>query len=73
MAMKRADLCIYVFRANYSKRDSIGVFRRIVSINKLTNVSVVLNALPVSSKSYGYGYYEDQTPRKNRFRKFLKL
>ena len=73
MAMKRADLCIYVFRANYSKRDSIGVFRRIVNINKLTNISVVLNALPVSSKSYGYGYYEDHTPRKNRLREFLNM
>lgn len=73
IAMKRADLCIYVFRANYSKRDSINVLRRIININKLTNIAVVLNALPVSSKSYGYGYYEDHTPRKNRFNKFLKM
>lgn len=73
MAMKRADLSIYVFRANYSKRDAIAVLRRIVNINKLKNISIVLNALPVSSKSYGYGYYEDQTPRKNRFKKFLNM
>ncbi len=73
MAMKRADLCIYVFRANYSKRDFINVLRRIININKLTNIAVVLNALPVSSKSYGYGYYEEKTPRKYRLRKFLNM
>lgn len=73
IAMKRADLCIYVFRANYSKTDSISVLRRIININKLTNIAVVLNALPVSSKSNGYGYYEDQSPPKSRFKKFFKM
>ncbi len=73
MAMKRADLSIYVFRANYSRRDFTAVLKRLININKLSHIAVVLNALPVSSKSYGYGYYEDQTPRKNRLRKFLKV
>ena len=61
MAMKRADLSIYVVRANYSKRDFLRNIDRIVSINKLSHVAIVLNALPSSGKTYGYGYYkEDQ-------------
>jgi capsular exopolysaccharide synthesis family protein len=73
MAMKRADLCIYVFRANYSKRDFINALQRIININRFTRLAVVLNALPVSTKTYGYGYYEDRTSRKNQFKKFLKV
>ncbi len=73
MAMKRADLCIYVFRANYSKRDFVRTLQRIININRFTRLAVVLNALPVSSKTNGYGYYEDRTSRKNQFKKFLKV
>ena len=64
MAMKRADLSIYVVRANYSRKVFLKNIERIVSINKLTNVAVVLNALPSSGKTYGYGYYqEDKVPQ----------
>lgn len=73
MAMKRADLSIYVFRANYSKRDFIGVLRRIININKLNRIAIVLNSLPVYSKSNGYGYYENRTPRKNRLKRLFNL
>lgn len=64
MAMKRADLSIYVVRANYSKKDFLKNIDRITSINKLSNVSVVLNALPSSGKTYGYGYYQEDGARK---------
>ena len=64
MAMKRADLSIYVVRANYSRKVFLKNIERIVAINKLTNVAVVLNALPSSGKTYGYGYYqEDKLPK----------
>src|SRR4029079_6076869 len=39
MAMKRADLSIYVLRANYSNRDFINNLHRNVAINKFTNVA----------------------------------
>jgi tyrosine-protein kinase Etk/Wzc len=68
MAMKRSDLSIYVFRANYSKKDFLNNLERIVNINKLERVAVVLNAMPSSRKKYGYGYYEDQTAIKKRWR-----
>ncbi len=72
MAMKRADLSIYVVRANYSKKEFLKNIERIVSINKLTNVAVVLNALPSSGKTYGYGYYQEDGIRKNWLKKLLR-
>ena len=65
MAMKRADLSIYVVRANYSKKEFLKNLDRIVSINKLPNVAVVLNALPSTGKTYGYGYYQEDKGKKN--------
>ncbi|MBL7847503.1 MAG: polysaccharide biosynthesis tyrosine autokinase [Cyclobacteriaceae bacterium] len=72
MAMKRADLSIYVVRANYSKKEFLKNIDRIVAINKLANVSVVLNALPSSGKTYGYGYYQEDGLRKNWKKKLFQ-
>ncbi len=73
MAMKRADLSIYVVRANYSKKEFLQNLERIVSINKLSNVAIVLNALPSTGKTYGYGYYqEDKTTKKNWLKQLFK-
>jgi tyrosine-protein kinase Etk/Wzc len=60
MAMKQADVSIYIFRANYSKRDFINNLLRIIKVNKFTNVTTVLNALPATHEKY-YGYYEEDT------------
>jgi len=65
MAMKRADLSIYVVRANHSRKEFLKNIDRITSINKLTNVSIVLNALPSSGKTYGYGYYQEDSLNKS--------
>ena len=65
MAMKRADLSIYVVRANYSRKDFLKNLERVISINKLSNVAVVLNALPSTGKTYGYGYYQEDKGKKN--------
>jgi capsular exopolysaccharide synthesis family protein len=71
MAMKHADVSVYVFRANYSKKEFIHNLHRIVNINKFTNITAVVNALPATSETaYGYGYYEDRRP--NRFTSFFK-
>ncbi|HMR58676.1 MAG TPA: polysaccharide biosynthesis tyrosine autokinase, partial [Cyclobacteriaceae bacterium] len=42
MAMKRSDLSIYVFRANYSQKDFLQNLARVVTLNKLVHVSSVL-------------------------------
>jgi len=73
MAMKRSDISIYVFRANYSHMDFMHNLLRVVTLNKLKNVSAVLNAMPEKSRNYGYGYYEDRTPLKKRWKKIFNL
>ncbi len=72
MVMKKSDISIYVFRANYSKREFMENLSRLIKINKLNNVSSVVNALPLDSKSYGYGYYEERV-KKNALKKFLRI
>jgi tyrosine-protein kinase Etk/Wzc len=60
MAMKHADLSIYIFRANYSKSDFLLNLQRIININKFSNLTMVLNALPSKGEhKYGYGYYSE--------------
>ena len=62
MAMKRADISIYVFRANYSKKDFLFNLQRILKVNKFSNVTTLLNALPSTPESYyGAGYYEENS------------
>lgn len=64
MAMKRADISIYVFRANYSKKDFLHSMQRITKVNKFTNVTTVLNAIPTTQETYyGAGYYEEPGER----------
>lgn len=60
MAMKKSDICIYIFRANYSKREFMNNLQRIISINKLSNITTLLNAVSTQGKTYGYGYYEEK-------------
>jgi tyrosine-protein kinase Etk/Wzc len=60
MAMRRADISVYVFRANYSKKDFLNNLQRIIKINKFSAITTLLNALPSTGEnSYGYGYYEE--------------
>jgi tyrosine-protein kinase Etk/Wzc len=60
MAMKHADLSIYIFRANYSRSDFLLNLQRIININKFSNLTMVLNALPSAGEhKYGYGYYTE--------------
>lgn len=59
MAMKQADVSLYVFRANYSKKEFIHNLKRIITINKFSNITTLLNAVTTHGKKYGYGYYEE--------------
>lgn len=59
MAMKQADVSLYVFRANYSKKEFLTNLQRIINIHKFTNITTLLNAVAAPGKTYGYGYYED--------------
>lgn len=70
MPIRQSDVAIYVFRANYSRKEFFNTLKRIIRIHKFPHLTAVLNALPASSHS-GYGYYEDQQPKafKKLFRK----
>lgn len=72
MAMKKSDVSIYVVRANYSQKEFLNNLQRVKNMHKLTNMSIVFNALPTSTKMYGYGYYEDQTPIKKTWRNVIQ-
>ena len=75
--MKKADISIYIFRANYSRRDFLLNLHRIVTINKVTNITSLLNAMPSTGErayGYGYGYYEqDGNKTMNKIKSFFKL
>lgn len=70
MAMKQSDICIYIFRADYSRKTFVYNLQRIININKFSNITTVLNALPSTGEQrYGYGYYQEPS-NKNWFHKF---
>ncbi|MCZ6693878.1 MAG: polysaccharide biosynthesis tyrosine autokinase [Bacteroidetes bacterium] len=55
LAMKQADLPVYIIRADFSKKEFVNNLNRLISVNKFKNLAVVLNSLK-SSKGSGYGY-----------------
>ncbi|GAA0894736.1 tyrosine-protein kinase [Fulvivirga kasyanovii] len=68
LAMKKADLTIYVVRANYSKKIFLNTLNRLSSVNQFKNIAVVLNGTSnIGANGYGYGYYEEKTESGNNF------
>ncbi|HEY3404939.1 MAG TPA: polysaccharide biosynthesis tyrosine autokinase [Ohtaekwangia sp.] len=75
-AMRYADISIYIFRANYSKREFLLNLQRITSINKINNVTSLLNAMPSAGEKaygYGYGYYDEGNERVGKIKSFFKV
>ena len=61
LVMKKADIPIYVFRANYSKKKFVKTLNRLKYINKFSNIAIVLNGLKnAEDNKYGYGYYVEE-------------
>jgi capsular exopolysaccharide synthesis family protein len=60
MAMKQSDISIYLFRANYSKKEFLYNLERVRKLHQIKNLTAVLNALPDTAESYGYGYYHEE-------------
>lgn len=61
LAMQKADLSLYVVRANYSQRKFVNTLNKLKKNNHYNKLAVILNALPdFGSNSYGYGYYEEK-------------
>jgi len=60
--MDYADMSVYIFRANYSKKEYLQHLQRISQHKTLPNLGIVLNDIKSSQKGYGgygYGYYEE--------------
>lgn len=66
--LTNADIPIYVFKSNYSKRSFVKNVINISSKRGIKNLSVVLNGVKVNKSNYGYGYgsyYQDDfTPKR---------
>ncbi|SFV60071.1 Tyrosine-protein kinase Wzc [hydrothermal vent metagenome] len=62
--MDYADMSVYVFRSDYSKKEYLQQLQRISQHKTLSNLGIVLNDIKSSKKGYGgygygYGYYEE--------------
>jgi capsular exopolysaccharide synthesis family protein len=71
-----ADVPIYVFKANYSKRHFVGRVKELVEVQGFNNLNVILNGVNPKQSRYGYGYgsgygyggyYEEDTNVKSIF------
>ena len=57
LAMKKADIPIYVIRADYSRKDFVNTLNRLAKTNRFRNLSIILNSVEITGKrGYGYGY-----------------
>ena len=51
-----ADVTVYVVRADYSQKSSIGLLNNLASEGKMPNACIVLNGVDMSKRKYGYYY-----------------
>lgn len=54
--MQKADYPIYILRANYSRKMFISQINKLITENKISNLSIILNGIEMSRLKYGYGY-----------------
>jgi capsular exopolysaccharide synthesis family protein len=54
--VQKADYPIYIFRADYSKKNFIHNLDRLINENKVKHLSVVLNGVDIDRSAYGYNY-----------------
>jgi capsular exopolysaccharide synthesis family protein len=75
LVMRKADLPIYVVRAEYSKRVFIKNINKLIRTNNFNKLAVILNALRNTGQfgygyGYGYGYgssyYDDEEETKGK-------
>jgi capsular exopolysaccharide synthesis family protein len=79
LIMEKADLPVYVFRADFSKRTFTKTLQKVKNTHKFHNITVVLNALKTTSDrdygyhKYGYGYYDDEHESKSLWTSLVNL
>ena len=80
--LQKADYPIYIFRADYSKKQFIQNADRLKNENHFHKLSVILNNVDINRNRYGYNYgygygygygytygYYDETSKKNSKRR----
>lgn len=73
LVMEHADIPLYVFRADYSRRSFVRTLHKLHSTRKFSNLSVILNGQSITSgkdyayNKYGYGYYTMDEENKGGF------
>lgn len=70
-AIKRADLSIYVFRCNYSRKEYLRTLDRLVQINKINNIALVFNDI-IPPPNNGFGYYVEEPKTRSILNFFRK-
>ena len=64
LVMRKADLPLYVFRANFSRKGFVRTLSRTKSSQQIGHLSIILNGVDASGdrgytyEKYGYGYYQ---------------
>ncbi|MDX2303931.1 MAG: polysaccharide biosynthesis tyrosine autokinase [Microscillaceae bacterium] len=56
LIMQKVDVCLYVTRANYTKKFFAKTIKKIMSNNNLGNLALILNAVKKNSSYGGYGF-----------------
>jgi tyrosine-protein kinase Etk/Wzc len=54
--LANADIPIYIFKANYSKRNFAERVKELFEVQQLTSLNVILNGIEPIKRRYGYGY-----------------
>lgn len=76
--IQKADYPIYIFRANYSRKNFIENIERLFAESKIQKLAIVLNGVDNQyhgygsysngyGYGYGYGYYDDTPVKKKKF------
>jgi Mrp family chromosome partitioning ATPase len=62
-----ANVCCYVCRADYTPKSNLELLNSLTQENKLRNACVVLNAVDMSKRKYGYYYGYGRYGRYSRY------
>ncbi len=54
--IQKADYPVYIFRADYSKRNFVQNVDRLFNENGIKKISIILNGVDIQRKTYGYNY-----------------
>lgn len=54
--IQKADYPLYIFKANYSKKNFIQNVDRLINENNVPKLSVILNGVDMETRGYGYNY-----------------